>query len=139
MWFKVIWFTSLVWHVVALSSLRTTQPGDQVRIKLISQIWLNYCKKVLKYCNGTAISALLSQTLLAMTVNFDLNLNIVNLLLDYLVHLCNIAINFLMFLKIYHNTLTSCIWYQYTKIFCIAYLWIAYLTYAKSKWSTIVK
>ena len=55
-----------------------TQFSDQVRIKLISQLIKGIprvLQKLLKYFNGTAISAFIIPALLVLSKNLDLNFN----------------------------------------------------------------
>ena len=86
-----------------------------MRIDLINGI-SSVLQKILKYCNGIAIltSFVLASTGVFLIFVFDLNdSESFNYHLDYL---CNIAINFQMFLNNYHYILsnyTLALLYQY--------------------------
>ena len=78
-------------------------------------------QKLLKYFNGTAICAFLIPSLLVASKNFD-----------FLAHLCNISINFQLFLNNYQQ-LSHKNRYHNMKIFCIIYLCVTCFSYAVSE------
>ena len=62
-----------------------------------------------------------------------------NLLCYYLHHLCDTAINFLIFCITIATLDWITHWYHYINIFFIIYLYIVYFTYADSEWCKIFK
>ena len=71
-------FVPVIAKVVILFPSEIAQLVDQVRVRLILQLIKGISRviqKLLKYFNGTAISAFTISSLLVLFKNFDLNLN----------------------------------------------------------------
>ena len=86
-----------------------TQFFDQVIIRLISQLIKDISRalqKSLTNFNGTAIFAFIISLLLVFTKNLALNLNALELV-SKLIHLCDVDINFQLFMNNYHYVLLN--------------------------------
>ena len=98
---------SIFVNVVSLSTSEITQFADQVKVRLISELIKGISRvllKLLKYFNGTAISAFITPSLLVAAKNLALNLNELESVMGFL-DSSLLYCNFQFFLNNYHSIL----------------------------------